>query len=316
MDALIKDTVKHQNAQEIIDYVHGASERTKQLLLVNDIIKQILANNPANNDTHFTINLYIFHFLSLIKSLSDNLAWIIKLYCQFTLDDKKTDLTLKSYRDRLRCNEKLYNLIYGDTNFNNLQAIKNFRDIIHHKHALYVDRVRIGINGPVKIMIELEPKSNLLENGKRYSDIIIPKLAEASDKDSIAKYGMKKFHVWVGSPVDMPWQDPIEFTQKYIDLIGKLYDLAYSRMLLELTRKPIGKVANYYQKIGVGLIALSDKIQTNDKVLIEGTSTFLKQEVNSMEINQAKVETAGEGQEVCLKVNGRICKGDNVFKII
>lgn len=314
-EAFINETVKHDNAQEIIDYLHGAAERTKQLIFASDRIRDVITENPADNDTKFIINFYIFHFISLVKSLGDNLAWLVKLYCNICLDEKKIDLSFKSFEDCLLAeNKRFFNCIYGNQHFAEFRGIKMFRDIIHHKHALHVETVVIGINGPQKVMIAIDPKSGLIIDGKRYMERIVPKRAEASDKKSIAKYGLKKLTIWVGSPDQMPWEDPLVFCQKKIDLMIGLYNSSCQRILLELSRKPIGKVRNYLPKIGVAIVELNDEIHTNDKILIEGTTTSFAQDVLSIEINNKKVEMAKPSQTIGLKISEKARKGDAVFK--
>ena len=315
-EAMVLETVRHDNEQEIIDYLHGALERTKQLIYARDRMQDIVNENPPNNDTRFTINFYIFHFISLVKSLGDNLAWIAKLYCKMLLDEKKTDLTFRSFESCLMAeNKRLAHCIYGNPNFQEFRRIKTFRDIIHHKHALHVDTVGLGFNGPKKVMIAVDPKSGLIIDGTRYMEKLAPKRAEASDKKSIAEYGLKKLHVWVGRAEDMPWEDPIAFCNKFVVLMGELYNSTCERILLELSRKPIGKVSNYLPKIGVAIIALIDEIHTSDKILIEGTTTSLIQDAPSIEINNQKVEMAKAGQTVGLKVDEKARKGDVVFRL-
>lgn len=314
-EAFINETVTHDNAQEITDYLHGAIERTKQLIFASDRIRDILTENPADNDTEFITNFYIFHFISLVKSLGDNLAWLLKLYCNIRLDEKKIDLSFKSFENCLLAeNKRLFNCIYGNQRFEEFRAIKMFRDIIHHKHALHVETVVIGINGPKKVMIAVDPKSGLIIDGKRHMERIAPKRGEASDKKSIAKYGLKKLTVWVDPPNQMPWEDPLVFCQKKIALVVVLYNSSCQRILLELSKKPIGKVSNYLPKIGVAIVELTDEIHTNDKILIEGTTTSFAQDVLSIEINNKKVEMAKQNQTIGLKTNEKARQGDAVFK--
>ena len=315
-EAMVLGTVKHDNGQEIIDYLHGALERTKQLIYARDRMQDIITENPPDNDTEFTINFYIFHFISLVKSLGDNLAWIAKLYCKIPLDERKTDLTFRSFESCLMAeNKRLCHCIYGNPNFKEFRRIKTFRDIIHHKHALHVETVELGFNGPKKVMIAVDPKSGLIIDGIRYMEKLVPKRAEASDKKSIAKYGLRTLTVWVGRADEMPWEDPLAFCQKFIVLMSELYNSTCKRILLELSRKPLGKVSNYLPNIGVAIIALIDEIKANDRILIEGITTSFIQDAFSIEIDNRKVEMAQSGQMIGLKIGEKARKGDAVFKL-
>ena len=315
-EAIVLETVKHDNAQEIIDYLHGALERTKQLIYSRDRMQDIITDNPPNNDTEFVINFYIFHFISLVKSLGDNLAWIVKLYSKISLDEKKTDLTFRSFENCLMAkNKRLFHCIYGNPNFEDFRRIKTFRDVIHHKHALHVEKVKLGFNGQEKVMIAVDPQSGLIIDGIRYMEKLAPKRAEASDRESIAKYGLKKLNVWIGRADEMPWQDLLVFCQKFIVLMSALYNSTCQRILLELSRKPLGKVINYLPKIGVAIITLIDEIHANDKILIEGFTTSFVQDASSIEIDNVKVEMAKIGQTIGLRLNEKARKGDVVFKL-
>jgi len=315
-EAMVLETAKHDNAQEIVDYLHGALERTKQLIYARDRMRDIIAENPPDNDIEFTINFYIFHFISLVKSLGDNLAWIAKLYCKIPLDEKKTDLAFESFENYLMAeNKRLFHCIYDNPNFGDFRRIKTFRDVIHHKHALHVQTVELGFNGPKKVMIAVDPKSGLIIDGKRYMEKLAPKRAEASDKKSIAEYGLKTLVVWIGRADEMPWEDPLVFCQKFIVLMGQLCNSTFERILVELGRKPLGKVTDYLPKIGVVIMTVTDEIHTNDRLLIEGTTTSFIQNALSIEIDNTKVGMAKEDQTIGLKVNEKARKGDSVFKL-
>ena len=79
--------------------------------------------------------------------------------------------------------------------------------------------------------------------------------------------------------------------------------------------KKIGEITHYFSNIGVGVIELSGKIRVGDKIAIKGSTTDVEQEVGSMEIDRKKVEEAGKGQSIGLKVVDRVREGDEVFKL-
>ena len=145
-EALVRETVQHDNSKELIDYLFGAQERVKQLIFAADLIKDIGSRNKTNNDSQFAVSFHVFHFISLVKSLSDNLAWIIDLYCKMNLFEKRIDLVRKGVENCLFIvDEKLYSLIYHNPHFQNLVIIKSFRDITHHKHAIHAETVKMGL---------------------------------------------------------------------------------------------------------------------------------------------------------------------------
>jgi len=79
--------------------------------------------------------------------------------------------------------------------------------------------------------------------------------------------------------------------------------------------KLVGKVIHFYNKISVAVVELYDTLSLGDKVLIRGRRTNLEQTVESMEIERQKIEKAGAGQKVGLKVVDRVREGDFVYKL-
>lgn len=79
---------------------------------------------------------------------------------------------------------------------------------------------------------------------------------------------------------------------------------------------PIGQVTHYYNRIGVAVLRLTGDLKIGDMVLILGHTTELEQRVTSMEIEHQKVEAVQAGQEVALRVEEPVRKGDVVYKIV
>lgn len=78
---------------------------------------------------------------------------------------------------------------------------------------------------------------------------------------------------------------------------------------------PIGHIIHFYNRIGVAVLSLTDTLNLGEKVLILGHTTDFVQEVTSMEIEHEKVLSVGPGDEVALKVNEPVRKGDAIYKI-
>jgi putative protease len=81
-------------------------------------------------------------------------------------------------------------------------------------------------------------------------------------------------------------------------------------------KKLVGKITHYFSRIGVAVIELSDRISVGDRIVIEGATTALEQVVDSMEIDNQKVETATAGEAVGLKVAGKVRSHDMVYRVI
>ena len=78
----------------------------------------------------------------------------------------------------------------------------------------------------------------------------------------------------------------------------------------------IGKVTHYYNKISVAVLELSETLNVGDKVAFVGHTTEFSQPVESLEIEHHKIQSAGAGQEVALKVWETVRNGDLVYKVV
>lgn len=77
----------------------------------------------------------------------------------------------------------------------------------------------------------------------------------------------------------------------------------------------IGEITHYFNNIGVAVLDLRDELSVGDRIHVIGHTTDLIQTVDSMEIDREKVETAGPGDDVALKVEARVREGDELFLV-
>ncbi|MDH4221618.1 MAG: translation elongation factor-like protein [Candidatus Bathyarchaeota archaeon] len=77
----------------------------------------------------------------------------------------------------------------------------------------------------------------------------------------------------------------------------------------------VGRVSHFFTKISVAVIELTATISVGDRILIKGPTTNLEQTIDSMEIEHEKVQKAGAGQSIGLKVKDRVRETDIVYKI-
>lgn len=77
----------------------------------------------------------------------------------------------------------------------------------------------------------------------------------------------------------------------------------------------VGKIAHYYDKIGVAVIKLSGDLKDGDKISIEKEGDALEQTVGSMQIEHDKVSEAKAGQAIGMKVSSPVKENSEVFKV-
>ena len=79
--------------------------------------------------------------------------------------------------------------------------------------------------------------------------------------------------------------------------------------------KEIGRITDYFSKIGVGVIKLKKSLKVGDKIHIKGNTTDFKQTVKSMQIQKESIEKAKPKDDIGLKVKDRVRKNDKVFLV-
>ena len=82
-----------------------------------------------------------------------------------------------------------------------------------------------------------------------------------------------------------------------------------------MAEKSIGKVMDFFAHPIVAGIKLSGSIKLGDEVHIKGSTTDIQFTVNSLQINNTSVKKASRGQEIGIKVNGRVRRGDTIFLV-
>ena len=83
-----------------------------------------------------------------------------------------------------------------------------------------------------------------------------------------------------------------------------------------MAKEEVGKVAHFFGQLSVAAIDLIGPLKVGDKIVIEGSKAGpVEQVVETMQIELDKVESAGAGQSVGIKVAGKVHVGNKVFKV-
>ena len=77
--------------------------------------------------------------------------------------------------------------------------------------------------------------------------------------------------------------------------------------------KEIGRVTEYFARIGVAGIDLTGPLRAGDRIHIQGHTTDFKQVVESVQIEHASVDAAKKNDKIGLKVAERCRRGDHVY---
>ncbi len=78
----------------------------------------------------------------------------------------------------------------------------------------------------------------------------------------------------------------------------------------------VGEVTHYFTKIGVAVVDVTAPIKVGDRIAVKGMTTNFEQTVGSMQIEGKNIEEAKKGDDIGLKVEDRVRKGDVVYHLM
>jgi len=84
-----------------------------------------------------------------------------------------------------------------------------------------------------------------------------------------------------------------------------------------MAEEKIGEVVKFFAKPSVAAVKITEgELNVQDTIKIFGHTTDVTQVIDSMEVNNQKVEKAVAGDYIGIKVVDRVRPGDEVFKVV
>ena len=83
-----------------------------------------------------------------------------------------------------------------------------------------------------------------------------------------------------------------------------------------MEEQEVGRIVDYFAKVGVAGIAMTGDLTVDDTIHIKGHTTDFQQKVGSMQIEHEMVEQAKSGDSVGIKVKDRCRAHDVVYKVV
>jgi len=77
----------------------------------------------------------------------------------------------------------------------------------------------------------------------------------------------------------------------------------------------VGEISHYFTRIGVAVVDVSGPLKVGDRIAIKGMTTNYEMTVESMQVEGKNLEEANEGDDIGMKVDDRVRKGDIVYKL-
>jgi hypothetical protein len=84
---------------------------------------------------------------------------------------------------------------------------------------------------------------------------------------------------------------------------------------VRLDKDAVGVVTHYFPKVRAAVIKLIKPLSVGDTLRVKGHTTDFKQQVLSIQIDHARVDKAGRGDEIGLGVTSRVREHDVVLKV-
>jgi putative protease len=86
---------------------------------------------------------------------------------------------------------------------------------------------------------------------------------------------------------------------------------------VKMREEKVGEVIKFFAKPSVAAVKITDgELNVGDAVKFTGFTTDYETKIESIEINNQKVEKATAGEFVGIKVGDRVRPGDELFKIL
>jgi len=84
-----------------------------------------------------------------------------------------------------------------------------------------------------------------------------------------------------------------------------------------MAEEKIGEIVKFFAKPSVAAIKITaGELKVGETIKLVGHTTNFEEVINSMEVNNQKVEKAVVGDYIGVKVSDRVRPGDEVFKVI
>jgi translation initiation factor IF-2 len=82
-----------------------------------------------------------------------------------------------------------------------------------------------------------------------------------------------------------------------------------------MPEEKVGTIIKFFSKISVAAIKMEGTLNVGDTIHIQGHTTDFTQQVDSMQIENESVDSAGPGADVGIKIEDRVREHDTVYKV-
>jgi len=95
-----------------------------------------------------------------------------------------------------------------------------------------------------------------------------------------------------------------------------IFGLFKRKKSIEELGESIGEITHFFPHVKAAVIKLKKgTLAIGDTLYVKGHTTDFEQKIKSLQVNHKSITEASKGQEVGLKVRGKVRHGDKVYKI-
>lgn len=79
----------------------------------------------------------------------------------------------------------------------------------------------------------------------------------------------------------------------------------------------VGDVTNYFNRVGVAVIVLSDRLEVGDWIgFVRNEELLFEQEVTSIQVDRENIMFADAGDDIGLQVAQKVRRGTEVYRLL
>lgn len=82
------------------------------------------------------------------------------------------------------------------------------------------------------------------------------------------------------------------------------------------SRKLVGVVTHFYPKVSVAAVRLTSDVRVGDEIIVEGKTSYSRQNIESIEKSGKRLERASKGETVGIKLKKKARKNDSVYAVV
>jgi hypothetical protein len=312
---LLLKNITHKNANGLFDLSLSVCKKFEQVFFNYDMISDIIKNskNIENPATFFGFYNHFTQFVSTVKTIGDNLAWILKIYLDLDIHYKQLDLSKSKFQAKIT---NPFNELFALGYMKHLDKLGNLRDIIQHRTMIRTMRAIIIETGEKKIVVPKDPETLFDESVRVNSTSETDNLTELLD-DPMGII-LNGYYETVTLPTYnylKQYDDVLVFCERHLNGIIEMTNFLFKKLIIDKMGKYLGQITNYDAENLLADVTVVDELKIDENIIFDGPHTSIIQTNKSMKFegNDVKAFSTGKLQ---IETKELVRRGDRIYKIL